>query len=82
MNNKTQTADWTLDRDEHNIAWLWLDKAGASTNVLSAEVMSELNDRLDELDKDKAERRSRLLGEKIRLYRRRRHQGIHQPDHA
>ncbi len=54
MNNKTQTADWTLDRDEHGVAWLGLDKAGASTNVLSAGVMSQLNDRLDELEKEKA----------------------------
>ena len=51
MNDKNQTLHWTLETDEDGIAWLGLDKAGVGTNVLSADVMSQLNERLDELDK-------------------------------
>ena len=40
---------WKLETDGDNLVWLSLDKAGASTNVLSAEVMSELDRILDEL---------------------------------
>jgi 3-hydroxyacyl-CoA dehydrogenase/enoyl-CoA hydratase/3-hydroxybutyryl-CoA epimerase len=40
---------WKLETDGDNLAWLSLDKADASTNVLSAEVMSELDRILDEL---------------------------------
>src|SRR5574342_1334517 len=40
---------WKLDTDRDNIVWLTLDKAESSTNVLSAEVMSELDAILDEL---------------------------------
>ncbi len=43
---------WNLRRDEDGIAWLYFDKAGASTNVLSRDVMSELNDQLAGLEKD------------------------------
>jgi 3-hydroxyacyl-CoA dehydrogenase / enoyl-CoA hydratase / 3-hydroxybutyryl-CoA epimerase len=43
---------WKLRRDEEGIAWLCFDKADASTNVLSREVMVELNDVLAELEKD------------------------------
>jgi 3-hydroxyacyl-CoA dehydrogenase/enoyl-CoA hydratase/3-hydroxybutyryl-CoA epimerase len=40
---------WKLETDGDNLAWLSLDKADASTNVLSVEVMSELDRVLDEL---------------------------------
>jgi 3-hydroxyacyl-CoA dehydrogenase/enoyl-CoA hydratase/3-hydroxybutyryl-CoA epimerase len=40
---------WKLETDGDKLVWLSLDKAGASTNVLSAEVMSELDRILDEL---------------------------------
>ena len=33
---------WQLERDSDGIAWLTFDKAGASTNVLSRDVMAEL----------------------------------------
>ena len=33
---------WTLDTDEAGIAWLRIDKAESSANVLSTEVMTEL----------------------------------------
>ena len=42
---------WNLRRDEDGIAWLCFDKADASTNVLSRDVMIELNDQLEALEK-------------------------------
>lgn len=41
--------NWQLTRDNNGIAWLVLDKAEASTNVLSGAIMAELDERLDEL---------------------------------
>lgn len=41
--------NWQLTRDDNGIAWLVLDKAQASTNVLSGAIMAELDERLDEL---------------------------------
>jgi 3-hydroxyacyl-CoA dehydrogenase/enoyl-CoA hydratase/3-hydroxybutyryl-CoA epimerase len=43
---------WSLRRDADGIAWATLDKADASTNVLSAEVMAELAQVLDECDRE------------------------------
>jgi 3-hydroxyacyl-CoA dehydrogenase/enoyl-CoA hydratase/3-hydroxybutyryl-CoA epimerase len=43
------TTDWRLTRDADGIAWLVLDKAGASTNTLSAEILEELRGILHEL---------------------------------
>jgi 3-hydroxyacyl-CoA dehydrogenase/enoyl-CoA hydratase/3-hydroxybutyryl-CoA epimerase len=42
---------WNLARDADGIAWATLDKQGASTNVLSAAVMAELAQVLDECDR-------------------------------
>ena len=44
--------NWTLARDEDGIAWLALDKANASANTLSEDVLSELNDVLAHLERD------------------------------
>lgn len=41
---------WTLIRDADDLVWATLDKAEASTNTLSADVMAELAQLLDELD--------------------------------
>jgi len=41
--------NWKLATDADNLVWLSLDKAGGSTNVLSADVMSELDRILDEV---------------------------------
>ncbi|HEY6722118.1 MAG TPA: 3-hydroxyacyl-CoA dehydrogenase NAD-binding domain-containing protein, partial [Burkholderiales bacterium] len=41
--------NWKLETDRDNIVWLSFDKPDASANVLSAEVMSELDRILDEL---------------------------------
>ncbi len=43
---------WQLRRDDERIAWATLDRQGTSTNTLSAEVMAELAQLLDELDRD------------------------------
>jgi 3-hydroxyacyl-CoA dehydrogenase/enoyl-CoA hydratase/3-hydroxybutyryl-CoA epimerase len=43
---------WKLARDEGGIAWLALDKAGASANTLSTEVLAELNDVLGGLERN------------------------------
>ncbi|MEO1576592.1 MAG: enoyl-CoA hydratase-related protein, partial [Pseudomonadota bacterium] len=50
MSNETH---WIVETDEHNIAWLGLDKSGASTNVLSSGVMAELNDRIAALEQNR-----------------------------
>src|SRR5882762_4137553 len=44
---------WKLETDGDNLVWLSLDKAGASTNVLSAEVMAEFDGIVDELGQQK-----------------------------
>ncbi len=43
--------NWTLSRDAGNVATLSLDKAGSAVNTLSAEVMAELAQALDALDR-------------------------------
>jgi 3-hydroxyacyl-CoA dehydrogenase/enoyl-CoA hydratase/3-hydroxybutyryl-CoA epimerase len=40
---------WKLETDDAGIAWLCIDKADASANVLSSQVIEELNDILDTL---------------------------------
>src|SRR3989475_11517192 len=40
---------WKVETDHDNIVWLSFDKKGASANVLSADVMAELDHILDEL---------------------------------
>ncbi len=44
--------NWKLERDEHGIAWLHLDKADSKVNLLAGEVLDELSELLDELRKD------------------------------
>ena len=43
---------WKLARDDNGIAWLVLDKAGASANTLDEEVLTELNDLLAGMERD------------------------------
>src|SRR6266849_5293037 len=43
---------WRLARDENAVAWLVLDKAGASANTLSEDVLTELDDVLASLERD------------------------------
>ena len=42
---------WHLEIDDHNIAWAAFDKAGASANTLSADVLEELDTLLTALTK-------------------------------
>ena len=46
---KADPQHWKLERDADGIAWLVFDKAGASTNTLSAEALDELRGVLREL---------------------------------
>ena len=43
---------WKLTRDADGLAWLTLDRAGATANTLSAAVLAEFNDALDMLDRE------------------------------
>jgi len=49
MTQQQAGADWRLEIDPQRIAWLCFDKAGASTNVLSGQVMLELDQRITEI---------------------------------
>lgn len=49
MSENISQANWRIERDADNIAWLCFDKAGAGTNVLSGHIMLELGQRLKEL---------------------------------
>src|SRR5512145_674922 len=44
--------NWTLARDASGIASLVFDRVGASTNTLSQQMLVELNDALDALERD------------------------------
>ena len=43
---------WQLSRDDYNVAWLSFDKQDSSTNVLSSEVLDELNHIVADLESD------------------------------
>jgi 3-hydroxyacyl-CoA dehydrogenase/enoyl-CoA hydratase/3-hydroxybutyryl-CoA epimerase len=45
----SQSSHWKLETDADGLAWLTLDKAATSTNVLSGEVLRELSGLLDGL---------------------------------
>ena len=49
----TNYKNWQLETDEAGIAWLTIDKADATTNVLSSEVMEELDQLLIEINEAK-----------------------------
>ncbi|MGH8402304.1 MAG: 3-hydroxyacyl-CoA dehydrogenase NAD-binding domain-containing protein, partial [Gammaproteobacteria bacterium] len=49
MSTPSSVINWRLERDADGIAWLSFDKAGASANVLSSQVLVELGERLKEL---------------------------------
>ena len=44
--------NWKLARDDNGIAWLVLDKPGSSANVLSEDVLAELDDVLATLERE------------------------------
>jgi 3-hydroxyacyl-CoA dehydrogenase / enoyl-CoA hydratase / 3-hydroxybutyryl-CoA epimerase len=43
---------WKLARDENGLAWLVLDKAGASANTLSKEILTDLEDVLATIERE------------------------------
>ncbi|HET7923001.1 MAG TPA: 3-hydroxyacyl-CoA dehydrogenase NAD-binding domain-containing protein [Gammaproteobacteria bacterium] len=49
MPEQASQANWRIERDADDIAWLCFDKDGAGTNVLSGHIMLELGERLKEL---------------------------------
>ncbi len=52
MNDETEHRNWWIETDFDDIAWLHFDKAKSSTNVLSAEVLEELNQLLEDIDRE------------------------------
>ena len=44
--------NWILERDEQGVAWLGIDTPGGSANTLSADVLTELDAALGELEQD------------------------------
>ena len=77
----SRSTHWRLETDADGVAWLTLDKAGASTNSLSRDVMEELDAMLAEARAGAAESADRHLRQ-ARLHRRRRHQGVRRHPHA
>jgi 3-hydroxyacyl-CoA dehydrogenase/enoyl-CoA hydratase/3-hydroxybutyryl-CoA epimerase len=49
--NNINKKHWQLETDSDNIAWLTLDRVGENANSLSKEVLLELKDHLDSLQK-------------------------------
>jgi 3-hydroxyacyl-CoA dehydrogenase/enoyl-CoA hydratase/3-hydroxybutyryl-CoA epimerase len=49
----TATSAWKIERDTDGIAWLTLDKPGTSANVLSRDVLTELNEVLEQLERER-----------------------------
>ncbi len=50
-----QYKNWRLERDDHDIAWLYIDKADSAANTLSAEVLEELYEILSHLKEERAQ---------------------------
>lgn len=50
---KPEYQHWRLERDEHDIAWLYADKANAAANTLSKAVLEELYDILSRFKDDR-----------------------------
>lgn len=48
----TTYTNWKVENDDDGICWLHLDTANASTNILSAEVLGELDKIIDDLTKN------------------------------
>lgn len=51
MTGKKQN-HWEMTRDDKGILWMTLDVKGTSTNVLSAEVLNQLDQHLDDIKKE------------------------------
>jgi len=51
--NRKMHKHWKLDTDENSIVWCHIDVKGSTANVLSGEVLDELNDLLDSVAEQK-----------------------------
>ncbi|HEX9208218.1 MAG TPA: 3-hydroxyacyl-CoA dehydrogenase NAD-binding domain-containing protein [Steroidobacteraceae bacterium] len=49
--NAAPARQWSFELDADRVAWLTFDKPGASANSLSRAAMTELNERLDEIER-------------------------------
>ncbi len=47
--------NWTLERDDENIAWLCINTSTGSANTLSAETLTELDSVLEALEANNPE---------------------------
>ena len=59
-----QYQHWRLQRDDHDIAWLYADKADAAANTLSKAVLEELYDILNQLNDERPQGLVILSGKK------------------
>ncbi len=50
--NNTNNKHWHIEKDQDGIAWLHFDQADSSTNILSTETLSELEEQLVAIGKD------------------------------
>ncbi len=50
MSDVDPQANWIFETDDDELAWLCLDKQDSSTNVLSGQIMAELDERLAEIE--------------------------------
>ena len=48
----TSAVDWKSHRDDDGIQWLVLDKADGDTNVLSISILEQLDQLIDEIERD------------------------------
>ena len=44
---------WRLERDDHDIAWAYIDKAEASANTLGREVLEEFYELLKQVQQER-----------------------------
>jgi len=49
MNMSNKYKHWQVNRDDNDIAWLHIDRADSKTNILSAELLNEFEQILDDL---------------------------------
>ncbi len=73
MDISTEQHHFRIETDADTIVWLHVDKADAGTNVLSSEVLRELDRHLETIARPFPARAGHPLGQAQRFHRRRRH---------
>ncbi len=51
-NTSSTSRNWTIEKDDNNIAWLHFDKPGSSANLLTQAAIKELDDIVKEFEKN------------------------------